>query len=106
MNHRDPETIVKFLDHVGRSPESSQREIAARAGVSLGKANYILKALARKGLIKTENFLNNKNKWSYRYILTPRGAREKMRITRNFIRKKMAEYERLLSEQQETDVNY
>jgi len=94
----DPETIVKVLNHLGKSPESSQREIAVHAGISLGKANYILQTLIGKGMIKTENFLNNKNKWGYRYILTSKGAKEKVNITKNFVRKKMAEYEKLLNE--------
>ncbi|MDD5224878.1 MAG: MarR family EPS-associated transcriptional regulator [bacterium] len=98
MMASDPETVVKVLDHVSRSPESSQREIAAHAGISLGKANYILKALIGKGMIKTENFLNNKNKWGYRYVLTSKGVKEKVNITKNFVRKKMAEYEKLLAE--------
>ena len=97
----DPETIVKVLSHLGKRPESSQREIAEHAGISLGKANYVLQALVRKGMIKTENFLNSKNKLGYRYILTPKGAKEKVKITKNFIRKKMAEYEVLLSEHAE-----
>lgn len=102
MTHmNDPETIVKVLSHLGRRPESSQREIAEHAGISLGKANYVLQALVRKGMIKTENFLNSKNKLGYRYILTSRGAKEKMKITKNFIKKKMAEYEVLLSEHAE-----
>lgn len=102
MTHmNDPETIVKVLSHLGRRPESSQREIAEHAGISLGKANYVLQALVRKGMIKTENFLNSKNKLGYRYILTPKGVKEKMKITKNFIKKKMAEYEVLLSEHAE-----
>jgi EPS-associated MarR family transcriptional regulator len=97
----DQETIVKVLDHLGKCPESSQREIAEHAGVSLGKANFVIQALVGKGMIKTENFLNNKNKLGYRYILTSKGAKEKVKITRNFIKKKMEEYEALLSEHPE-----
>ena len=94
----DPETVAKVLSHLGKQPESSQREIAEHAGVSLGKANYVIQALVGKGMIKTENFLNSKSKLGYRYVLTSRGAKEKMKITQNFIRKKMAEFEALLSE--------
>ena len=97
----DQETIVKVLNHLGKSPESSQREIAERAGISLGKANFVIQALVGKGMIKTENFLNNKNKLGYRYILTSKGAKEKVKITKNFIKKKMEEYEALLSEHPE-----
>ena len=97
----DPETVAKVLSHLGKQPESSQREIAERAGISLGKANFVIQALVGKGMIKTENFLNNKNKLGYRYILTSKGAKEKVKITKNFIKKKMEEYEALLSEHPE-----
>jgi len=97
----DPETVAKVLSHLGKQPESSQREIAERAGVSLGKANHVIQALVGKGMIKTENFLNSKSKLGYRYILTSRGAKEKMNITKNFIQKKIEEYEKLLAEHSE-----
>ena len=97
----DPETVAKVLSHLGKCPESSQREIAEHAGISLGKANYVIQALVKQGMIKTENFLNNKNKLSYRYILTSKGAKEKVNITKNFIQKKIEEYEKLLAEHSE-----
>ena len=90
------EVVVKLLHIVYKNPEVPQRKIARSIGISLGKTNYIIKELAKKGIIKIENFLNSKNRWAYRYILTPKGIREKARITRNFVKRKMAEYEELL----------
>ena len=92
------EATVKILSTVYKNPELSQRDLAENIGISVGKTNYVIKSLIKKGLIKTENFLNSKNKWGYRYILTPKGIKEKARITKDFVKRKMAEFERLLEE--------
>jgi EPS-associated MarR family transcriptional regulator len=92
------ETIIKMLSIMHKNPELSQRDLAENIGISVGKTNYIIKSLIKKGLIKTENFLNSKNKWGYRYILTPKGIKEKARITKDFVKRKMEEYEKLLEE--------
>ena len=93
---RDKETVVKLLNILFKNPEYSQRDIASALGISLGKVNYVLRALIDKGLIKTERFINSRNKWAYRYLLTPRGIKEKLRLTRDFVRQKIKEYESLL----------
>ena len=81
-----------------KSPSSSQREIANSLGLSLGKINYCLKALKSKGLVKIQNFNKSKNKMGYAYILTPRGISEKTKITINFMKRKMKEYDELKKE--------
>lgn len=68
---KDEETIVKLLKVIDKNPEYSQRDMSTSLGVSLGKVNYVLKALISKGLVKTERFINSRNKRAYRYILTP-----------------------------------
>ena len=93
---RDKETVVKLLNIPFKNPEYSQRDIASALGISLGKVNYVLRALIDKGLIKTERFINSRNKWAYRYLLTPRGIKEKLRLTRDFVKRKIKEYESLL----------
>jgi len=90
------ESIVKLLNVIYKNPQASQREIAKSMGISLGKTNYIIKELVKKGIIKTERFLNSKNKWAYKYLLTPKGMKEKARITRDFVKRKIKEYEELL----------
>ncbi len=92
---KDSESMVKVLHTIGKEAETSQSNIAKRVDISVGKVNYIIKALIEKGIIKTENFLNSKNKWAYRYILTPIGIKEKARITKEFVKRKMAEYKKL-----------
>ncbi len=89
---------IKFLNTIYKNSDQSQRELAEIIGISVGKTNYIIKALIKKGLIKTENFLNSKNKWAYRYILTPIGIKEKTRITKEFVKRKMAEYKELMED--------
>ena len=76
----------------------SQPSLAKELGYSVGKINYILKALIKKGLIKSENFANSKNKKNYRYLLTPEGIEEKIKLTEKFISRKKDEYKELQSE--------
>ena len=66
--------------------------------MSLGKLNYCLKALQNKGLIKLENFKKNPKKVNYLYILTPKGLAEKTKLTINFMKRKMREYDELKKE--------
>ena len=80
---------------VEERPEISQRELAKVLGISLGKANYCIKALIKVGQLKVSNFKNNKNKLSYMYMLTPTGFEEKAKVTVRFLRNKMNEYELL-----------
>ena len=92
------------LDHfnvlrkIKSKPESSQRELAYDLGFSLGKLNYCLKALKEKGLIKVNNFKKNPNKFGYVYKLTPKGIAAKTKITIDFMKRKMREYDELQKE--------
>ena len=72
--------------------------MASELGFSLGKLNYCLRALKNKGLIKIKNFNKNKNKLNYIYVLTPKGIAAKTKLTLNFMKRKMAEYDELKSE--------
>ena len=93
---KDEETIVKLLNIISKNSEYSQRDISTKTGISLGKVNYVLKALINKGLVKTENFINSRNKRAYRYLLTSKGIRAKLKLTRDFVQRKIREYETLL----------
>ena len=86
------------LRKIQNKPNSTQRELANELGFSLGKLNYCLKALEQKGLVKIKNFKNNPNKINYFYVLTPKGIAEKTKLTINFMKKKMREYDELKSE--------
>lgn len=74
---------------------TTQKSLADELGLSVGKVNYVLKALIEKGLIKAENFFVNKNKNQYKYLLTDDGIKEKVSLTKKFITRKKAEYEEL-----------
>lgn len=88
----------EVLRKIGTKPKSTQRELADSLGFSLGKLNYCIKALQEKGLIKLKNFKNNDNKINYLYILTPKGISTKTKLTINFMKRKMKEYEELKRE--------
>ena len=74
---------------------SSQKSLACELEISVGKVNYVLKALVEKGLIKAENFFANKNKNQYKYLLTKKGLQTKIELTEKFIQRKKEEYEQL-----------
>ena len=88
----------KILRLLEARPEISQRELARELGVSLGRVNYCLQALANTGMIKAANFKNSNNKKAYVYCLTRKGLGEKARATVRFLNHKMAEYEALRRE--------
>jgi EPS-associated MarR family transcriptional regulator len=77
------------------SPDLSQRELAQRMGLSLGKTNYCLRRLIDKGWVKVNNFRNSKNKLAYAYVLTPSGLSAKGRATTDFLRRKQLEFAQL-----------
>ena len=89
---------LNLLRKISKKPSRSQRKLASELGFSLGKLNYCLNALKLKGLVKIKNFRNNKNKINYIYALTPRGMSKKAKLTVNFMKRKMKEYEELKSE--------
>jgi EPS-associated MarR family transcriptional regulator len=91
-------THYKVLKILEQNPQVSQRELANELGVSLGKANYCLKALIEKGLVKANNFKNSSNKLAYFYVLTPSGIEAKAKISIQFLQRKMEEYEALGAE--------
>ena len=94
-NDQDHFEVLRIIK---KKPKSSQRELAEDLGFSLGKLNYCIKALQYKGLIKIRNFKRNPNKLNYIYVLTPKGISEKTKLTLNFMKKKMREYDELKKE--------
>ena len=96
MNKNDEQEIryrlFKLLDD---DPNLTQRQMAEKMGISLGKFNYCLKELVKKGFVKIDRFTSSDNKAAYMYILTPHGVEQKAKITVNFLKRKMNEYERI-----------
>jgi EPS-associated MarR family transcriptional regulator len=89
---------LRILKNLEDSPGISQRALAERLGISLGKTNYLLKALLEKGLIKVGNFRRSGSKLGYLYLLTPQGIEQKLSLTRAYLARKEAEYEALRAE--------
>ncbi|TCT22468.1 MarR family EPS-associated transcriptional regulator [Thermomonas haemolytica] len=98
MGETSEELHVAILRRLQAEPQASQRELARATGVSLGKLNYALRALIEKGWVKVGNFSRNPDKLGYAYLLTPRGIEAKARLTRQFLARKMREYDQLRSE--------
>tara|TARA_B100001559_G_C16309744_1_gene533639 strand:+ start:481 stop:828 length:348 start_codon:yes stop_codon:yes gene_type:complete len=96
---KDDQDHFNVLRKIQKKPDSSQRELAEDLGFSLGKLNYCLKALQNKGLVKIKNFQQKKNKIKYmQYVITPKGIAERTKLTINFMRRKMKEYDELKKE--------
>jgi EPS-associated MarR family transcriptional regulator len=93
---QNEELTLNLLRKIENAP--SQKSLANELGLSVGKVNYVLKALIEKGLVKADNFFANKNKNQYKYLLTQEGMQEKIKLTKNFIQRKKAEYEELQRE--------
>ena len=98
MEDKDNQDHFEVLRKIQKKPDSTQRELAEELGFSLGKLNYCIKALQEKGLLKLENFKKNPKKINYIYILTPKGVAEKTKLTINFMKRKMEEYDELKKE--------
>ena len=94
----DNQDNLNLLRKIKKKPKASQRELAEELGFSLGKLNYCLKALQAKGLVKINNFRKNPDKVNYIYVLTPKGIAEKAKLTINFMKRKMKEYDELKKE--------
>jgi EPS-associated MarR family transcriptional regulator len=93
MHITEDELDVMWLIH--KEPETSQRQMADSLGLSLGKVNYCLSALADIGFLKLDNFKRSKSKASYVYILTPLGVKAKLVATKRFLKNKQLEYDKL-----------
>lgn len=95
----DRQDHFNILREIKKKPTSSQRQLAKSLGFSLGKLNYCIKALQNKGLVKIQNFKKQKNKVEYiRYILTPKGLSLRTKLTLDFMKRKMKEYDELKKE--------
>lgn len=97
----DESTHYGLLKTLEENPGLSQRDLAKKLGVSLGKINFCLNALVEKGSVKINNFRNSDNKLAYAYLLTPSGVEQKARMTVQFLKNKIQEYEKLRAEIEE-----
>ena len=96
MHKSDTEYII--LKILKDNPKMTQRQMAKELGLSLGKTNYVIRALIDKGWVKLSNFRRSDNKLGYIYLLTPEGMSEKTILAQNFLKRKSEEYNRLKEE--------
>jgi EPS-associated MarR family transcriptional regulator len=100
-NEQDQFEVLRKIEKVEKV---SQRELAQELGFSLGKLNYCLKFLRKKGLIKLKNFQKQPNKIKYlKYVITPKGISERTKLTLNFMKRKMKEFDELKKELEKYD---
>ena len=102
---KDLESKLNLLININKQPNLTQRELAKNLGISLGKLNYLLNALIDKGFIKINNFKKNPKKIDYFYLLTPHGISKKTKLTINFMKRKMSEYDQLKNELEGNNVD-
>ena len=99
MKNTKLQDSFEVLRKIQKNPKTSQRKMAEELGFSLGKLNYCLKSLKSKGLVKIKNFSKQKNKFNYiQYIITPKGISERTKLTIEFMKRKMKEYDELKKE--------
>lgn len=91
----------KILKNIEANPSLTQRQLAKELDVSLGKVNYVIKALLDIGWVKIDNFRKSDNKIGYLYFLTPEGIAQKTIITQQFLQRKIEEYDNLKKEIEE-----
>ena len=90
------EESLYLLHILEKNPNKTQRQLSKEIGSSIGKVNYCLKGLIDIGFIKMENFNNSDRKLNYAYVLTPKGIKQKVILTKQFIIKKTQEHDKLM----------
>ncbi len=94
-NPYEQEIRYRLLKILSNNSNLTQREMARDMGISLGKVNFCLSELTKRGFIKINRFKNSANKAQYIYLLTPRGIEEKARLALSFLKRKITEYEEI-----------
>jgi EPS-associated MarR family transcriptional regulator len=89
------ESQFRTLRELAKDGTLSQRDLSKKMGLSLGRVNYLVNELLKKGYIKAKRFKNSRHKIAYMYYLTPKGMSEKVTQTYNFLHRKLDEYEKL-----------
>ena len=98
MNSSDDDKQFEVLRKLHKNSKLTQRKLADELGYSLGKLNFILNELKKKGMVKYKNFKNNENKINYLYVLTPKGVTKKTKLLYKFMERKLKEYDELKNE--------
>ncbi len=93
------EETLDVIKEIEDNPALNQRLLSQKLNISLGKTNYLLKALVKKGMVKIASFSKNPKKTKkLKYILTPKGLEQKIKLTYHFLRVKEVQYNKLKKE--------
>jgi len=93
------EETLHLLRLLSSDDNLTQRDLSAHMGISLGKTNYLLKALIKRGSISAKNFSGNNGKLTkVKYILTKKGLNQRLQLTHHFLKRKEEEYCRIRKE--------
>ena len=96
IEHAPREEVLRIIRHLEDDPAATQRALSNRLNISLGKTNYLLKELIKKGFVKAQNFSHNSGKLQkVNYLLTKEGFEEKLRLTSYFLKAKEYEYNQM-----------
>lgn len=99
IEHTPKEEVLHIISHLEDDPAATQRVLSNRLNISLGKTNYLLKELIKKGFVKAQNFSHNSGKMQkVNYLLTRQGLKERLRLTSYFLKAKEDEYNRIKNE--------
>ncbi len=97
--HSHNEEAFRLLSELHNSPNLTQRELSKNLNMSLGKTNYLIKELIKRGVVKMKNFSHNPGKLGkVKYILTGKGLGQKVKLTYHFLKRKEAEFNKLKDE--------
>ncbi|HAZ10336.1 MAG TPA: MarR family EPS-associated transcriptional regulator [Candidatus Omnitrophica bacterium] len=99
IEHTPREEVLSIIRHLEDDPSTTQRALSNRLNISLGKTNYLLKELVKKGFVKAQSFSHNSGKLQkVNYLLTKEGFEERLRLTGYFLKTKEEEYNRMKKE--------
>lgn len=98
MKIKEIDNEYSLLKILKDNPDITQRQLSKKLGLSLGKTNYLINSLMRKGWVKIGNFRRSNNKLGYLYLITPKGIEKKAVLAQNFLERKSAQYNRLKKE--------
>jgi len=99
QDKKPKEEVFRIIKHMEEDPAATQRMLSGKLGISLGKTNYLIKELIKKGFVEASNFTHNSGKLQkVQYLLTKAGLEEKWRLANYFLLLKESEYNMMKKE--------
>ncbi len=96
------EAYLRLMKIIAESDHKlTQRDLAKRAGISLGKTNYWISEMVKDGFITASRLSSGGTRSGYHYQITLKGAEEKFHLIIHLLSRKIREYDRLGKEIEE-----